>query len=123
MSRYVKISKFDKIINSRDVIARIEELESEATDTRLDEDTEELTNLLEFARQGANYSREWLRGVELINGDHFEDFAEEHANSIGAIRSDEHSWPYGCIDWKRAAEELRTDYSAIDFDGEEFWLR
>lgn len=27
------------------------------------------------------------------------------------------------IDWERAAEELRMDYTAVDFDGVTYWVR
>lgn len=39
-----------------------------------------------------------------------EDFAQETAESIGAIDK-EAGWPNNCIDWERAARELMYDYS------------
>lgn len=38
-----------------------------------------------------------------------EDFAQEMAESIGAVNRDV-SWPYTCIDWEQAARELMYDY-------------
>jgi hypothetical protein len=38
-----------------------------------------------------------------------EDFAEETADSLGYINKDV-SWPYNCIDWEQAANELMQDY-------------
>lgn len=39
-----------------------------------------------------------------------QDFAQETAESIGAIDKDA-KWPMGCIDWEFAARELMYDYS------------
>jgi antirestriction protein len=41
------------------------------------------------------------------------DFAEEMAESTGAINEDV-TWPYTCIDWERAARELMYDYCEHD---------
>jgi antirestriction protein len=40
-----------------------------------------------------------------------EDFAEEMAESLGAIDRNA-SWPQNCIDWEFAAKELMYDYSS-----------
>ena len=29
-------------------------------------------------------------------------------------------WPYTCVDWERAADELRQDYSSTEFDGKTY---
>jgi antirestriction protein len=39
-----------------------------------------------------------------------EDFAQEMAESLGAIPQD-NSWPSYCIDWEWAARELMMDYT------------
>ena len=137
------ISKFDNIIDSRDVIARIEELEGyrddsedeETEDTFTDKDgkahketaywnedtAEELAILQAFADEGESLS-DWHHGVTLIHDDYFEEYAEEFANDIGAIDRKE-NWPCNHIDWEAAADELKQDYTAIEFDGETFWGR
>ena len=33
------------------------------------------------------------------------------------------NWPFNCIDWEKAAEELQQDYMSIDFDGVTYWMR
>jgi len=38
-----------------------------------------------------------------------EDFAQQLAEDIGAIQADM-QWPYTCIDWEHAANELMYDY-------------
>ena len=50
---------------------------------------------------------------EAYNGsyDDNEDFAQEMAESLGAIDKNA-SWPMNCIDWEYAAKELMYDYSS-----------
>ena len=39
-----------------------------------------------------------------------EDFAQDMADQLGAMNSSD-QWPYTCIDWTYAAQELMYDYS------------
>jgi len=138
------ISKYDDIIDSRDVIARIDELESEIADlkeqlTELeveDEDTtveceeindqmdaleEELAPLKALAEEASSYSSDWRFGEMLISDGHFTKYAQQMAEDIGAVDPDA-GWPLNCLDWDQAADELKQDYASVDFDGEEFWI-
>lgn len=45
--------------------------------------------------------------------DNDEDFAQEQAESCGAL-NDNAVWPYTCIDWERAARELMQDYNCAN---------
>ena len=63
-----------------------------------------LRALIEEAEQ---YSDDTARdGFTLIRDTYFEDYAEELADDLGLINRDA-SWPNSCIDWERAARELR----------------
>lgn len=126
------ISNTDNIIDSRDVIARIEELEAELLneDGEIDtanEDPEyrdscgELASLQSLASEGEG-SPDWAHGETLIRDSYFRDYAEQLADDIGAIDRNL-SWPLNCIDWDQAARELRMDYTAVDFDGVTYWIR
>lgn len=66
----------------------------------------------------------WANDYEptLIPDGEFEDYARELAEDIGAIDRDA-GWPLRCIDWKRAANELRMDYTSITFDGDDYLTR
>lgn len=146
------------IIDSRDVITRIEELESERDtladaipeceraleDSDASDETErdtlseeldaarnavaewdadngdELTTLRAFASEGEGSFSDWYFGVALVRDSYFENYAQEFAEDIGAINR-KTFWPHTCIDWKQAADELRHDYSCIDFDGVTYW--
>lgn len=135
------ISNQDDVIDSRDVIDRLEELagawaahangEGEPLD---DDDTEELRTLTEFANEAEEYAEDWIYGAALIRDSYFEDYARELAEDCAPspeiaelIRNDGQGdyWPLTCarIDWVRAADDLRTDYAAVDFAGVTYWVR
>jgi antirestriction protein len=117
------ISNMDDVIDSRDIIERIDELVelSKGEDWTV-EDNDELTALQALAAQGADYAPDWEYGETLIRDSYFKEYAQELADDIGAIDRDA-KWPTNCIDWDQAARELRMDYTAIDFDGVTYWVR
>lgn len=142
MSR--NISNSDDIIDSRDVIARIEELEDERESMVEDlnaaegdaeagvhatalaawdaDNGAELAALKALAEEAEGYAADWHHGEALIRDSYFETYAQELAEDIGAIDKSA-SWPARCIDWKQAAEELQQDYTQVDFDGIAYWIR
>jgi len=139
-----EISNNEDVIDSRDVIARIEELEGEreclvedlteqantpdaqsAVDALSEWDEEngaELKALKSLADEAAGYASDWQYGETLIRDSYFEDYAQQLAEDIGAIDKAA-SWPNTCIDWKQAARELQQDYTQVDFDGVAYWVR
>lgn len=129
-------SNGDNIIDSRDIIKRIEELELErdAIGEQMEEDGgitlpewlegeggQELKVLLALAEEGSG-SPDWSHGETLISDSYFETYAQELAEDCGMMTGGD-KWPYTCIDWDKAADELKQDYSSIDFDGETYWIR
>ena len=129
----------DNVIDSRDVIARIEILEAEieALKEKLGDDPdtagkadeiyeladaeEELSKLQELAEE-ASSAADWTIGETLIRDSYFEDYARELASDIGAINEDA-GWPSSFIDWEAAAEALQMGYWTVDFDGVQYWIR
>lgn len=57
-----------------------------------------------------------------IHEDGFKEYAQELAEDIGAI-DPRASWPLNCIDWDQAAEELKSDYSTVEFRGNTYYYR
>lgn len=56
--------------------------------------------------------------------DLLEEFAEDEAEQLGYFQNcDKNAWPYNCIDWREAADQLKDDYSSVEFDGETYWYR
>lgn len=82
-------------------------------------DADELKNLIDLREQ---FDREWIDGITFVKDSYFEEFAEDEADQLGLIK-DGGGWPYNCIDWQRAAEQLQQDYSQVEFDGETYWYR
>jgi hypothetical protein len=129
----MSISNSDDINDSREVMARITELEGERDDYRdnaqftmqwaeeYPDDAEELAALTALAEGAEGYS-DWQHGATLIRDSYFEDYAREFAEDIGALENCG-QWPATCIDWERAARELQMDYTAVEFGDVTYWVR
>ena len=132
------ISKYDDIIDIRDVITRVEHLRQlhepkpvdlGPNDNWQDQDTlfaelTELETLLDDLKDSGGDERwegDWYPST-LIRDSYFKDYAQQYAEDVGAIRDDVH-WPCTCIDWDQAARELQMDYSATEFNGMTYWYR
>lgn len=123
----------DEMIDSRDIIERIELLESDPD--RDEGGDEELYQLVELAIVCAAYAPDWEYGETLILDSYFEDYAREMVEDCGyfpapkptAYREsqsiDWNAWPYRCIDWERVADEMKADYSTIMFGGCTYWIK
>lgn len=115
------------IIDVRDIIARIEELEPDVDAIGEGEHIAEWKALTYIMAniEGLGGDEKW-RGhwypLTLIRDSHFRDYAEELADDCGLIPNDA-KWPMNCIDWEHAARELRYDYSAVDIEGSTYWTR
>lgn len=66
----------------------------------------------------------WANNYEptLIADDEFEEYAQELAEELDLIPRDA-QWPASCIDWEKAADELRQDYTSITYDGDDYYMR
>lgn len=131
-----EISSFDDIIDSRDVIARMDYLRSFCEDEDGEiltpetapeehanlEEIEEYAKLQALCDDAEGYSDDWKYGATLIRGSYFEDYARQYADDIGAIDANA-SWPLSHIDWAAAADELKQDYTSVEFDGVEYFVR
>jgi hypothetical protein len=141
MTRYSRCDPGDDILDSRDVVERFEELESDLRQTYIlsleegedgepiedppfddwveantaDPDVAEYLMYREFVAEGENYVTDWRHGATLISEHYFEDYARDLASDLYGKEVDEVRWPFTCIDWKQAARELQMDYSSIEF--------
>jgi len=119
------------IIDSRDIIDRIEELkeliEGEGCEDACTEYKLELAMLEDLADQGQSESSDWIHGETLIRRSYFVDYTEELINDCYEMPKQMHSggWPFRhmTIDYEAAAKELEQDYASIDFDGVEYLIR
>ena len=154
------ISNRKDIIDSRDIIARLEELQderdaldeavSEARDAadELDPDEEkdalreaeaaidaaeltlqefddsddgcELRALKALADEGDG-AEDWTYGATLVRESYFTDYCRELLQDIGDLPKDLPD--YIAIDWNATADNLRVDYSEVDFGGVTYLIR
>lgn len=140
-----KVDNGDDILDSRDVIKALQDKTDDRDSANVTEDTDpdvdrwtaqdgtvfddswteddesEYQILKAFAEEGEGLA-DWLHGEALIRDSYFETYAREMAEDIGALKDADH-WPCTCIDWERAADELKQDYTSIEFDGVTYWGR
>ena len=111
------ISNEDKVIDSRDIIDRIEELE----DTEDEDEKEELAILTALAEEAEGYAPDWKYGEALIREDYFTDYCQELIEDIGDLPKNIPD--YIVINWEETAENLKADYTEVDFDGVTYLIR
>lgn len=117
------ISNWQDIIDSRDVIERIQELaDLLSVDLITEDDFAELLALRKLAEESDYNVEDWEHGATLVRDSYFVDYAKELADDLG-VYPHEATWPYTCIDWDEAAHELKVDYTSVTFDGVEYWVR
>lgn len=129
----------EDVIDSRDLVELLDELHGErdawVENEGGDEDEQartaeqwaeefpdeaELVKALEGIEENA--PADWLHGETFIRDSYFENYARELADDIGAIDA-KAGWPNNCIDWERAADELRTDYTSYELGDVTYWAR
>jgi len=128
----------DDVLDSRDIIARIEylneflcDLPDNTTAGTYDPDEDkngdrsiavtERDDLRELERQCESYAADWQYGETLIHEDYFTEYAEQLVKDIGDMP--DNIPRYLVIDWEATAENLKSDYAAIDFSGETYYIR
>lgn len=160
----IDISNTDDVIDSRDVIARIEELEAEQSNLEDDieftrdrlkeveederdvdnsdeisarsfawreavsalkdwegEFADELKALRRLQDDAEGYAPDWKYGATLVHEDYWVEYCEEMLKDCGDLPRDIPA--YIEIDWVKTAENLKADYTEVDFDGETYWVR
>ena len=141
------ITNTQDIIDSRDIIKRVDELE-EAFDTcphcgegilaeesiktnkcpdceqELLEDGEkdELETLKSIVDQAEGYG-DFEPGEGLIHEDYFTDYCQELCTDVRYLPADLPEFIENNIDWDGVAGEIRQDYTEIDFDGVSYFMR
>lgn len=130
----------DDVLDSRDVIDRIDELSDEITyltealddedytdeanrredRLQLEENEEELKILQDFANECEDYSSDWKHGAQLINENYFIDYARDFVEECYSGDTMP-SWVE--VDWEATADNMRIDYAEIQFEDEVYLVR
>lgn len=123
----------DDIIDSREIIERIEEIESDATFIQdeegeftlalLDSDTREEYDALIALREDAESLADWHYGETLIHENYFTQAMRELCKDVGFIPHDLPGFIEHSIDWDGVADDLRADYTDFEFRGSTYWAR
>lgn len=143
------ISNTESVLDSRDIISALEDLMNDAIEEYaawLDDEKEfsaedgefidinddwlenefgyydEIKVLQALCEDGEAFV-DWEHGETLIHDSYFAQYAEDLAYDLGMVTGEMMDWPLRHIDWQAAAEELQQDYSTIDFDGQQYWIR
>ena len=112
------------IIDSLDIIERIEELEQDINDSRhesTDEEKAEYKALKALAEECERYSSDWTHGETLISRIYWVEYVQDMLADCGTIPKDI-PW-FVEIDWEATARNVESDYSSVYFDGEEYLIR
>lgn len=112
----MNIDNTQEVIDSRDVIERIKELQG-SVDAQ-----DELDSLLNLQEQ-AESSPDWEHGEGLIREDFFTEYCEDLCRDIGEIPHDLPWYIESHIDWTGVAREIAMDYIMVDFDGVVYYIR
>jgi len=124
------------VIDSRDVIERIEELEGmlpENVHEVLPGDMEELSAIqeeleaLKSLEAEAECSPDWNYGETLILDTYFTEYIEELIDDCYEMPKEINSgqWPYRHmhINYDAAADDAMQDYMEVNFDGSTYYIR
>lgn len=132
-----EITNSDDIIDSRDVIARIEELQADrdgfvigapdGTETaapdqwaeEYPDDAAELEALEALASEAEDYAPDWTCGACLIRESYFEEYMDDMLEDIGELPKNLPPYLTITVDY----DALRMDYTEVDFDGVTYLVR
>lgn len=139
-----EITNTEDVLDSRDIIARIEELADElgiedSSDTDVltslalalsngenplegkdTEDIQEFVDLCAFRDELQGYG-DFHHGETLIRESYFTEYCKDLLWQIGALPKDIPD--YLEIDWDKTADNIRVDYTEAEFDGVTYLMR
>jgi len=66
---------------------------------------------------------EWMHGETLIPADGFADYARDLAEDLHGNAIRDAAWPFDHIDWEAATDDLKSDYSSVEYQGNTYLFR
>jgi hypothetical protein len=130
-----KIDTYEVVIDSRDIVARIDELLAEQDGWQEADEQCSWANHDPDAAQELEQLQGWYRqlcdvggdtpedGMTLVRESYFVDYAQEFWEDTRDHDIDVPTWPYSHIDWQRAADNLQVDYTSVDLGGVTYYVR
>ena len=96
--------------------------EAEAALAEWDDDHgEEYEALKAFCEEAEQYCDGWSSGVQLILEEHWTEYAEQLTEDLGAIPRGLPEWVV--VDWEATADNLKADYTAVEWGAYTYWVR
>ena len=130
----------EDFIDSRDIIARIAELEAEWEENTgaiiadyavlgvddlaaglAEDDAFELHTLHQFVEAYSADIADWEYGETLIHEDYFTEYVKDFLRDTGYIASDFPEWIE--IDWDATADNVKCDYQEVILNGQTYYAR
>lgn len=132
-------------IDSRDLIDHLEECKDELVDAYNDEHDTELEYddiewddwdskdwykeleyieaLIEFVEDCDFKSSELQHGETIIHETYFTEYCEDFVKDVGYLPNDLPWWIESNIDWDGVADEMKQDYSEVNWGNEIYFIR
>lgn len=105
----------DDLLDAKEVLVKLASLADNLNQSCDEEDGESVRDAL--------YAAENFLGPTLIAESYFTEYAEELCKDIGDIPDSIPSYISNHIDWDGVAGDLRSDYTSVTFDGEDYLIR
>lgn len=119
----MEINNMMDVIDSRDIIERIEELEKiiagESTNEDFLEWRTEYDELKSLEEQCVDYVPDWEYGVTLIRESYFEEYMDDMIQDCYELPKNLPFWMSITYDY----EALKQDYTEVDFNGVIYFVR
>ena len=86
-----------------------------------DEHGEQYKALEEFCNEAEQYCSDWHHGATLILDEHWADYAQQLVEDVGDIPRNMPT--YVVVDWEATADNLKADYTAVEWGAYTYWVR
>lgn len=118
-----EIAEIENLVDSLN--SEIDDIESNITTIEFDiaEAQDELDPIKSLAEGCEGYAADWNYGEALIRDSYFEEYCKELVSDIGDLPATLPGYIENNIDWSGVADDLRIDYTSIDFNSITYWIR
>lgn len=107
-----------------ELLQEIEDADAAVDAAEQDFGTDEEAELAELeAIENDMDARAFRDGETMVPEHMFTEYAEQLAEDCGDYNSRDAKWPYTCIDWEKAANDLKQDYSTVTYQGTDYYVR
>jgi len=80
-------------------------------------------NIKSFFTELEKYGNDWKYGSSIIHEDYFTEYSEELCIEVGEIPKDLPWYIANHIDWNSVADELKADYTEVEYENETYYIR